>query len=131
MTPTLIYFRVRDGEYAIPVEHVREVRSADAVVPLPGARADVAGLLRAGAEALTVLAPLGDGGNHVLLVGTRDRTFGLLVGEVTQVAAAPAEIGPPPHGQDDDLVAGVITRADGLVLLVDVDVLEQRLEHGA
>jgi chemotaxis signal transduction protein len=127
MTTTLVYFRTREGEYAIPVEHVREVRPADTVVPLPDARAGVAGLLPATPDALTVLAPLGDGGRHVLLVGCRERSFGLLVDEVTGVAPAHGEIGPPPHGQDNNLVSGVITRDQRLVLLIDVDALEQRL----
>jgi purine-binding chemotaxis protein CheW len=122
-----VYFRAREGEYAIPVEHVREVRPADALVRLPDARHDVAGLLPWQPEALTVLAPLGATGRHVMLLSHEGRSFGVLVDAVTGVAPPQGPIGPPPHGQDNELVAGVITNGDRLVLVIDVAALQQRL----
>lgn len=124
---TLVHFRTREGAYALPVQHVREVRPADALVSLPGARREVAGLLPMQPDALTVLAPFGDGGNHVVVVGRDGRAFGLLVDEVTGVAPAQGAIGPPPAGQDNELVSGVITDGERLVLVIDVSALDERL----
>jgi purine-binding chemotaxis protein CheW len=124
---TLVCFRTGDGEYAVPVECVREVRSGDALSPLPGAQTGVAGLLSYEGKTLTVLTALGAGENHVLLLEHGDHTFGLLVEEVTRVMNVDGEVGPPPRGQDQDYISGVVSTDDGLLLLVDIDALDERL----
>ncbi len=125
---TVVCFRVGDGQYAIPVEHVQEVRSGDQLVPLPSPRDGVVGLLHDHGRAITVLATFGPGEDHVVLLRHGDRTFGLAVGEVTSVSTVPDEIAAAPAGQRDELVTGVINTPTGLWLMVDIALLDARLD---
>jgi chemotaxis signal transduction protein len=123
---TLVCFRADDAEYGVPIESVREVRSHDSLVELPAARPGVAGLLRCNGEALTVLDAFG-GQNHVLLLEHGQRGFGLLVEMVTRVVKVDRAIGPPPRGQERDYISGVVSTDDGLLFVVDVAALDERL----
>ena len=121
-------FRAPAGEYALGVEHVNEVRSSADLTSLPEPRAGVAGLMRRGDDAITVLSVLGEPGDHVIVLEDGGLTFGLLVEEVTGVhEIQDAEIGPPPPGQDRATVSGVLAGAEGLVLLLDCTALRGRL----
>ena len=121
-------FRAPAGEYGLPVEHVTEVRSAADLTPLPEPRPGVAGLMRRGDEAISVLSLLGEPGEHIIVIEDGGLTFGLLATEVTGVqAVADASIGPPPPGQDGATVSGVLAEDGGLVLLLDCASLRRRL----
>jgi len=124
---TVVSFRAGGTEYAVPVEHVREVRSGPALLPLPAPRPGVVGLLSDHGNALTVIAPLGDGRDHVLLLDHEERAFGLLVAEVTGVVTLNGEVGPAPTGQVGHLISGVIDAPEGLVLVVNVAALDESL----
>ena len=125
---TVVRFRAPAGQYALPVEHVTEVRSSHGLTPLPEPRPGVAGLMRRGDDALTVLSILGEPGDHVIVIDEGGRTFGLLVTQVTGVhEVADDAIGPPPSGQDGAAVSGVLIGEDGLVLLLDCAALSGRL----
>ena len=124
----VVRFRTGNGQYAVPVEHARQVRSASGLLPLPGARSDVVGILRSGHDALTVVSMLGPGDDQVLVLDPDERPFGVLVEEVTGVSTIDdGAVGPPPSGQNDDLVTGVIATSSGLVFLVDTAALAKRL----
>jgi len=141
---TVVCFRAGGAGYAVPVEHVREVRSCDALVPLPAPRPGVVGLLADLGDTLTVIDPLGNGNGHsrngdrngngdgrrgeqVLLLEHDDRTFGLLVDVVTGVVTPTGETGPAPAGQLGHLVSGVVTAPQGVLLLLDVAALDESL----
>jgi len=129
MTTTLVCFRSGDAAYAVPVERVREVRRGDVLIALPEAREGVAGILRYGDEALTVIAALGSGlaPDEVLVLSTPEHSFGLIVDEVTRVVTIAEDILPPPAGQENGYISGVLSAEEGLVLVVDVDALDDRL----
>lgn len=118
----VVRFRTGGGNYAVLVEHAREVRSADGLVPLPSPAAGVVGMLRRGDEAVPVLDALGSGGRHVLVVESEGRVFGLVAEEVLGVKPV-GGIDAPPRGQEHALVAGVVQEAGELVLVADVDAL--------
>lgn len=125
---TIVRFRTPTGDFALPVEAVTEVRPAAELTLLPTAQPGVAGVMRRGGEALTVLSVLGEPGQHVIVIDDDAVTFGLLVGEVTGVHRIDDEtIGPPPRGQDGTAVAGVIVDDNGVVLLLDTAALRRRL----
>jgi purine-binding chemotaxis protein CheW len=125
---TLVRFRVSETAYALPVEHVTEVRSAADMTSLPAPRAGVAGLVARAGDALTVLSVLGDAGGHVIVVDEGPLTFGLLVDEVTEVVRVDeARIGPPPEGQAGGAVAGVMHDDGELVLVLDAAALRGTL----
>ena len=92
MTAMLV-FRNGDGEYAVPVEHCREVRPAAEITPLPTLEDDVAGVLAWHGLALSVVAPLGLGGGHVIVLDTGAEPFALLVDTVVGVEHLDADLG--------------------------------------
>ena len=125
---TLVRFRAADTAYALPVEHVTEVRSAAEVTPLPASRPGVAGLVARADGAFTVLSVLSDAGGHVIVIDEGASVFGLLVDEVTEVVRVDEErIGPPPEGQAGRAVSGVIQTEDGLLLVLDAAALRGTL----
>ncbi len=122
---TIVRFHTSEGDYAVPVEQVREVRSATGLAPLPAPLPGVAGLMHRGDNgALPVLAILGIHGQHVVVIEKYPLSFGLLVEEVTGVLQVDdAKIGAPPPGQLRPLVSGVLNDEEGMVRLRDVDAL--------
>ena len=81
----LVRFRTAMGEFALPVESVREVRSDPALSSIPGAHPAVAGVLDWKGEALTVIAVLGAGRQLIVLEGGPG-VYGLIVEEVLEIA---------------------------------------------
>jgi chemotaxis signal transduction protein len=125
---TFVRVTTADGDFALPVERVTEVRAADGMLPLMEPKDGVAGLLRRGSDTITVLSVLGSTGRHVVLAEAGDLAFGLLVSEVTGIQhVADDEVGPAPVGQERPTVNGVVSAGDELVLLLDVDVLARLL----
>jgi chemotaxis signal transduction protein len=118
----VLIFLSAGGRYAVPVEHCREVRPSTEITSLPTLRPDVVGLLAWKDLALSVVAPLGPGGAHVIVLDGGGDPFGLLVDEVVGVERLSSDApGAAPRGQQDVLVgAAVSTGAGGLLLLVDV-----------
>ena len=124
---TVVCFSSAGATYCLPVEAARAVRPADGVVPLPAARPDVTGIIP-GDPPLTVLAPLGAGGRHILVVEAAGRRFGLLVDAVSGLRRIEeADIRHAPEGQDRTLVSGTIDAGDGLMLVADPAALAERL----
>ena len=125
----LVRFRVGGAEYAIAVEHAREVRSGTGIVPVPGARPGVVGVLPRARGGLTVVSTLGSGGERQVLVLEADGCpFGLLVEEVLGVVAVAEEsIAAPPSGQEAGLVSGLVPLGGSLVMLVDASALARAL----
>jgi chemotaxis signal transduction protein len=125
---TIVRFRTPEGEYAIPVEQVSEVRLASGLRPLPAPREGVVGLLPDGDESLSVLSVLGSEGEHVVVVDDGTLSFGLLVDEVLGIQHVDdANVQAAPPGQDRAVVAGVVGGDGTLVLLLDLKVLRGRL----
>ena len=125
---TLVRFRAADTAYALPVEHVTEVRSAADVTPLPASRPGVAGLVPRAEGAIPVLSILCETGGHVIVIDEGTSTFGLLVDEVTEVVRVDEErVGPPPEGQADRAVSGVVQDEGGLLLVLDATALRGTL----
>jgi chemotaxis signal transduction protein len=127
---TVLSFLSAGGRYAVPVEHCREVRPVAEVTPLPTLRDGVIGLLRWREHALSVVAPLGPCGNHVIVLDTGGDPFGLLVDEVVGVVRLdPATVGEAPRGQQDPLIEAA-ARSDGeLLFLVDAVAVESWLRR--
>ena len=127
----VVCFETARGSFAIPVEQVRHVFPATELAELPDPLPSVVGLLRPGAEALPVLAVLGEGDAHVLHLDDGERQFGLMVAEVTGVLRLDADVVlPAPEGQREELVTGVVQADDRPRLLVDARTLAGRLRDG-
>ncbi|HXZ99829.1 MAG TPA: CheW domain-containing protein [Candidatus Binatia bacterium] len=131
---TLVHFRTTLGEWAVPIERVHEVRLAQGIAPLPVPRQGIAGLLRRDDEVLTVISLLGEGAGHVIVLtcpeGWEDEHFGLLAEAAIGILRVDdTAVTPPPAGQEDPVVTGVIRENDGrMVMLLDVDQLARVLQ---
>ena len=128
---TLVHFRTRSGEWAVPIDRVYEVRLAEGITPLPVPRTGIAGVLRRDDEVLTVVSLLGEGAGHVIVLGLgEDEHFGLLAEAAIGVLRVDERsITPPPAGQQGPVVTGVIRQPDGrIVMLLDVDELARVFE---
>lgn len=124
---TMLCFRTSRGRFALPIEATVSVTTTDGLVDLPSPRADVIGMLP-GDPPLTVLSSLGNGGRHVLVVESHSTRYGLHVLEVLGVQRFDdGEFGPPPKGQQGELISGTLGGADELTLVVDPEILEAEL----
>jgi len=124
---TMVCFRTQQGRFAMPVESTLSVRKVDGLVDLPSPAAEIVGVLP-GDPPLSVLSSLGAGANHVLVVVADDVRFGLHVSEVLGVRRfQDEEIGPPPQGQANELIAGMLHEGGELVLVADPRALAARL----
>lgn len=127
---TMVRFESDGTAYCLPLQVTRSVRTAEGLTPLPEPAAEVAGLIPDDPP-LPVISPLGATGTtgaQIVVVEVGDRTFGLLVDQVTGLCRVdPAEIRPAPHGQERPLVCGTV-HADGrLILVADALALGARL----
>jgi len=124
----MVRFRAQGSHYVVPVEDVRQVRTADRVSLLPAGRTGVAGLIMHGDVALPVLSVLGTGGDRLLVLDVDGRSFGLLVDEVSGVAEIDERrVGPPPEGQTGTLVTGVLDSDRDIALVIDPRVLARQV----
>jgi purine-binding chemotaxis protein CheW len=120
---TVVAFRCGGQDWAVPLERVRQVAAARGLLPLPDPRPGVAGLLYRDGGTVTVLSPLGAGGDGQVLVLDGDGSgVGLLVDEVVGIERVPEEPAGPPAGQRSPLVAGVLAGTRPRLLL-DLDAL--------
>jgi chemotaxis signal transduction protein len=119
----LVVFRTSSGEFAIPVESVREVRSDAALATIPGAHPAVAGLLDWKGEALTVIEIFGPGRQLIVIEGGPG-AYGLIVEEVLELAhRSDRELGRAPAEGSASYVTGVMRSEGHLVPIVDAGLL--------
>ena len=123
----MVHFLSDGASYCLPVEATRAVRPAVGIVALPAARPDIAGIIP-GQPPITVISALGTGGSQILVIEIDGIMFGLLVDSVTGLRrVTPADIHPPPTGQDHALICGTIENEGELVLVTDPVALAARL----
>jgi chemotaxis signal transduction protein len=127
---TLVHFETGGGEWAVPIERVHEVRLPHGLTPLPVPKAGIAGVIRRGDEILTVLSVLGAGAGHVLVLEGAGERFGLVVESALGILRVEeSAITPPPAGQENPVVSGVIrAEKERMILLLDADELAKGLQ---
>lgn len=124
---TMVCFRSAGAAYCLPVSATRAVLRTTGMISLPAPHPDVAGIIP-GDPPLTVISPLGVGGQQILVVETELRTFGLQVDVVTGLRLIDdADIHPAPAGQDRALVSGTIDAWGELVLVANASALAAKL----
>jgi chemotaxis signal transduction protein len=124
---TMVCFHAAGAAYCLPVGSIRAVLRSSGMIALPAPHPDVAGIVP-GDPPLTVIAPLGAGGTHILVVETGEQTFGLQVDTVTGLRRVDAaNVHPAPHGQNRELISGTIDAWGELVMVADADALGARL----
>lgn len=119
----LVVFRTAVGEFAIPVDLVREVRSDDVLATIPGGHPAVAGLLDWKSEAVTVVSLFGTGRQLIILDGGPG-VYGLVVEEVLELAhRSDRELGRAPAQGSAGYVTGVMRSEGHMVPIIDPDLL--------
>ncbi len=119
----LVVFRTSAGEFAIPVESVREVRSDAPLATIPGAHPAVAGLLDWKGEALTVISIFGPGRQLIVIEGGPGG-YGLIVEEVLELAhRSDRELGRAPAEGSASYVTGVMRSEGRMIPIVDAGLL--------
>ena len=131
MSGVFVQLRVGVERYALAVEHVVEVTPFSAPTKLPGACAELMGLLALRGRVLPVYdlgacleVPGGQSPTCVVVVADGDRRAGLAVDEVT-------EVGPLAEASetDDSRLSGVALDGGHLVGVVDAQRLLSELER--
>jgi purine-binding chemotaxis protein CheW len=131
-----MHMRVRVGEeqYAVPVEHAREVLDLGELTPIPGTTANTLGLLNLRGEILPVFdlaEALGiehEGrARRLLVVEQRERRAGFAVGELLDVGT----LGESAHAPDSPYLQAVALIEGELVGVLDVGLLLDALASGA
>jgi chemotaxis signal transduction protein len=119
----LVLFRTAVGEFAIPVDLVREVRSDDVLAIIPGGHPAVAGLLDWKSGAVTVVSLFG-AGRQVIILDGGPGVFGLVVEEVLELAhRSDRELGRAPAQGSAGYVTGVMRSEGHMVPIIDPDLL--------
>jgi purine-binding chemotaxis protein CheW len=128
-------FKVGDEEFAVPIDHAREVMRAPGITEVPRAPAHVLGVVTVRGEVVAVIdvksrLGLGKGpgaGARIMIVDAGDGPLGLLVDEVASVVRLPrGAIEPCPQGIQAtaaDCVKGIGRYRDRLFMVVDVAAL--------
>jgi purine-binding chemotaxis protein CheW len=136
--------RIADADYVVPAADVLQMESYGGATKVPGAAAEVAGLVQIRGRVVPVLDVRVMFGfpaieptiNSRVVVMTRgDRTVGLLVDSAREVLKIPAaDFQPPPPvvaQQTDGMVKAVAQAGSRLLMLIDfTKVIGEEQEHG-
>jgi purine-binding chemotaxis protein CheW len=136
--------KIADVEYVLPGDDVLQMESYGGATKVPGAPAEVAGLVQIRGRVVPVLdlrrvfglpsiEPTLD--SRVVVMRQGERTVGLLVDSAREVMKIPAaEFSPPPPvvaQQTDGLVKAVAQRGERLLMLIDhTKVIGEERGHG-
>lgn len=120
-------------EYAIPIRHVQEIIGLMPITPVPGAPADVSGVINLRGKIVPVTdlrykfgimpgEPTGQ--TCVIVVAPHGRATGIIADRVREVTEIPGNTieAPPSFGADVDTshVLGIATTSTGARILLDI-----------
>jgi len=135
-TSQWVTFRLGDEEYGIDVMQVQEVLPPSEIAPVPGAPSFVLGIINLRGKVVTVidtrlrfgLEPCeADHKSRIIVMEVGENVAGILVDGVDEVASVrAAEIETAPNVANEEsarYIHGVVSRDDGLLILVDANKL--------
>lgn len=144
MSDLHVLCKIADVEYVLPADDVLQMESYAGATRVPGAVAQMAGLVQIRGRVVPVLdmrvvfglptiPPTID--SRVVVMKKGERTVGLLVDSAREVLKIPgADFIPPPPvvtRQTDGLVKAVVQRDTRLLMLIDfTKVIGEEQEHG-
>lgn len=130
----LVTFALDQEEFGIPIAQVREVIRVAEITRVPQARQHVRGVTNLRGRILAVVEIRTRMGlspaeitprSRVIVVGVHDRTLGILVDGVSQVAKIPAKtVAPAPEevlSSGVDYITGVARWNSRLIILLDLE----------
>ncbi|RLJ21227.1 chemotaxis protein CheW [bacterium endosymbiont of Escarpia laminata] len=132
----LVTFRLKDESYGVNVMKVQEVLRVTEIAPVPGAPPFVLGIINLRGNVVTVIdtrsrfglpsAELDDS-SRIVIIESEKQVVGILVDAVAEVVELNEdEVDAAPNVGNDEssrYIQGVVTRENGLLILVDLNKL--------
>jgi len=134
-----LVFKMGTEEYALPIDELREILSADVhITAMAGSNDEIIGMMSL-REELVVVADLrcfygfepqtGDK-NRIMIVQMHNKTLGLMVDEIMDIHEfSKSDLDSLGGGNDDNRIAGVIRNGEKLISLISKSAIESLLER--
>ena len=123
----------KPGNYAVPIEQVKEIRIVDAITKIPRSKGYVKGIMNLRGKIIPIVdvnekigvtsTETDSTKQKILVADVNDTLTGLLVDEINEVQRLSLnEIEAPPAGsfEDDSYIKGIANIKDRLIVLLDV-----------
>jgi len=123
----------KPGNYAVPIEQVKEIRTVDAITKIPRSKDYVKGIMNLRGKIIPIVdvnekigvtsTEIDSSKQRILVADVNDTLTGLLVDEVNEVQRLSLkEIEAPPEGSFEDgaYIKGIANVKDRLIVLLDV-----------
>jgi len=123
----------KPGNYAVPIEQVKEIRTVDAITKIPRSKDYVKGIMNLRGKIIPIVdvnekigvtnTETDSSKQRILVADVNDTLTGLLVDEVNEVQRLSLnEIEAPPDGSFEDgaYIKGIANIKDRLIVLLDV-----------
>lgn len=134
VTFTITEKSAKKGNYAVPIDQVKEIRTVDAITKIPKSKSYVKGIMNLRGKIIPIIdvngkiglsdASISDNSKQRILVAdVNDTLTGLLVDEVNEVMRLPAkDIEPAPSGafEANNYIKGIAKANEKLIVLLDV-----------
>ena len=128
-----VTFRLGEESYGVNVMQVQEVLRVSEIAPVPGAPGYVLGIINLRGNVVSVLdtrlrfglaKKATDDSTRIIIIELESQTIGILVDSVAEVEdVQSSEVDTPPSVGNEEsarYIAGVVSRANGILILVDV-----------
>ena len=128
-----VTFKLGEETYGVNVVQVQEVLRVSEIAPVPGAPAYVLGIINLRGNVVSVLDTrlrfglpkrASDDSTRIIIIELESQTIGILVDSVAEVEDVQGqEVDTAPgvgNEESSRYIAGVVSRPDGLLILVDV-----------
>lgn len=134
VTFTITEKSTKKGNYAVPIDQVKEIRTVDTITKIPKSKSYVKGVMNLRGKIIPIIDVNDKIGlsasrevditkQRILVADVNDTLTGLLVDEVNEVMRLPSkDIEPPPIGafEHNNYIKGIAKRDDQLIVLLDV-----------
>ncbi len=131
-----VTFRLEEEVYGVNVMQVQEVLRMTDIAPVPGAPSYVLGIINLRGNVVTVMDTRSrfalppheaDDATRIVIIEAEDQVVGIMVDSVAEVVylkQSDIEVAPNVGNEESSrYIQGVANRADGLLILVDLDKL--------
>ena len=124
----------KKGNYAVPIDQVKEIRTVDAITKIPKSKSYVKGVMNLRGKIIPIIdvndkiglsdtALKDDSKQRILVADVNNTLTGLLVDEVNEVMRLPTkDIEPAPQGafEANNYIKGIAKANEKLIILLDV-----------
>ena len=133
VTFTIAEKDAKKGNYAVPIEQVKEIRTVDAITEIPKSKSYVKGIMNLRGKIIPIIdvndkiglssINTDNSKQRILVADVNDTLTGLLVDEVNEVMRfSMNDIESPPPGafEENSYIKGIVNTEENLIVLLDV-----------